>query len=60
MMTLTIKDISRDEDLDRKAMAKVWGGKVSVCEYTYAPGMTLGDAINTFVAYGNCLHNALS
>jgi hypothetical protein len=60
MKTLTIKDLSRDEEVDRKAMAELRGGQVystPVCVATYRAGMTEGEAIAQFVAFGTCLHD---
>ena len=46
METLMIKDLSRDEDLDRNAMAKVRGG---IIDNTFHGGMTVQEAVDAFV-----------
>jgi len=61
MKTLTIKDLSREEGLDRKVMAEVRGGeKVTVIYSPIYEGMTVGQAIQAFAQYGKDLHDALS
>jgi hypothetical protein len=62
MKTLTIKDLSRDEALDGKVMAEVWGGLTAATTKSarYYPGMTESEAIAQFVGYGTSLHQYLS
>jgi hypothetical protein len=50
MKTLTIKDLSRNEDLDRKAMAKVHGGNRS---YWPETGGRQPNGIKTYVPGGS-------
>ena len=59
MKMLTIKDLSRNEELDRKAMAEVRGGEV-LCQAQYKPGMTLAAAIEQFVQFGKCAYEVFS
>ena len=62
MKMLTIKDLSRDEELDRKTMVKVRGGLNNAMTYTakFYPGMTVGDAIAESQKHAASLHQFLS
>jgi hypothetical protein len=62
MKTLMIKDLSRDEELDRKTMAEVRGGLTVATTRSarFYPGMTEAQAIAQFVGYATSLHQYLS
>jgi hypothetical protein len=62
MKTLTIQDLSRNEELNRTSMAAVRGGLTSATTYTarFYAGMTVGDAIAESQKHAASLHQYLS
>ena len=62
MKMLTIKDLSRDEELGHKAMDEVRGGLTAATTRSarFHTGMTVGEGIAESVAYTESLHAYLS
>jgi hypothetical protein len=58
METLMIRDLSREEDLDRNAMTNVHGGIIGAPSYRFHAGMTVQEAVDQFVGYATAIRDS--